>query len=170
MKRGDKAYSWKRSYSGMMDCIREDVERSHQVRCGEFHLVLIPSAMSSRMLHSTVRVTCLIALGCALEGRLPAQTWTNTSLSASQRADALLAAMGQSDKIALVQGAGGPYVGNIATNQNLKIPSLGLEDGPAGIGDGATNATAFPGPITLAASWDIALSGHYGAAVGPEAR
>src|SRR5258708_2591092 len=170
MKRGDKAYSLKRSYSGMMDCIREDVERSHQVRCGEFQVVLIPSAMLSRMLHSAVRVTCLIALGCAPEGRLLAQTWTNISLSASQRADALLAAMSQSDKIALVQGAGGPYVGNIATNQNLKIPTLGLEDGPAGIGDGANNVTAFPAPITLAASWGIALPRQDGSALGAEAR
>src|SRR3989442_15098244 len=89
----------------------------------------------STMLRRAVGITCLAGLGCALEGRLPAQIWTNSSLSASQRADALLAAMSQSDKIALVQGTGGPYVGNIATNQNLKIPALGLEDGPAGIGD-----------------------------------
>src|SRR5258707_951151 len=109
----------------------------------------------SGVVHSTaLAATCVAVLGCVLEGRLPAQSWTNTSLSASQRADALLAAMSQSDKIALVQGAGGPYVGNIATNQNLKIPTLGLEDGPAGIGDGANNVTAFPAPITLAASWD----------------
>src|SRR5229473_1200989 len=99
-----------------------------------------------------LQVACLVGLGCALEGHLAAQTWTNTSLAASQRADALLAAMSQSDKIALVQGVGGPYVGNIATNANLKIPSLGLEDGPAGIGDGANNVTAFPAPIALAAS------------------
>jgi beta-glucosidase len=78
--------------------------------------------------------------------------------------------MSQSDKIALVQGTGGPYVGNIATNQSLKIPTLGLEDGPAGIGDGANNVTAFPAPITLAASWDIALARQYGAALGAEAR
>src|SRR5260370_16450598 len=78
--------------------------------------------------------------------------------------------MSQSDKIALVHGTGGPYVGSIASNQNLRIPSLGLEDDPAGIGDGANNVTAFPAPIALAASWDIALARQYGAALGAEAR
>ena len=38
----------------------------------------------------------------SLTGRLAAQTWTNTSLSAYQRADALVSALTLSEKIALV--------------------------------------------------------------------
>jgi beta-glucosidase len=71
---------------------------------------------------------------------------------------------------AMVAGAGGSYVGNIPGNTRLGIPILYLQDGPAGIGDGANNVTAFPAPITLAASWDVALSRQYGGTLGAEAR
>ncbi len=60
-------------------------------------------------------------------------------------------------------------MGNVATNSTFKIPALGLEDGPAGIADGATGVTAFPAPIALAASWDVALAREYGVAPGTEA-
>ena len=98
------------------------------------------------------------------------QPWTNTTLSASQRAALLLNAMTFDEKVAMVAGAGGGYVGNIPNNSRLGIPALNLQDGPAGIGDGANNVTAFPAPIALAASWDTALARQYGSYMGAEAR
>jgi beta-glucosidase len=105
-------------------------------------------------------------MGC----RLLAQTWTNTALLPEQRADALLAAMTQSEKIAMVHGAGGPYVGNIPSNSRLGIPALNLQDGPAGVADGVSNVTAFPAPVGIAASWDAALARQCGAMLGQEER
>jgi len=70
------------------------------------------------------------------------------------------------EKIAMVNGAGGAYVGNIPANTRLGIPAVNLQDGPAGIGDGANNVTAFPAPITLAATWDTALAWQYGSQMG----
>jgi len=124
----------------------------------------------SRPLVSALFLLILLASWLGPLSRLPAQTWTNTSLSVYLRANALVSALTLSEKIALVQGSGGPYVGNIATNSRLAIPALGLEDGPAGIGDGATNVTALPAPIALAASWDVALARQYGQVLGAEAR
>ncbi|MGH7953320.1 MAG: glycoside hydrolase family 3 N-terminal domain-containing protein, partial [Limisphaerales bacterium] len=114
-----------------------------------------------------------IALACfwaGLTGNLSAQSWTNTTLSANQRATFLLAAMSLDEKIAMVHGVNGPYVGNIPANSRLGIPALSLEDGPAGIGDGAKNVTAFPAPIAIAASWDVSLARQFGEALGSEAR
>ncbi|HUA38125.1 MAG TPA: glycoside hydrolase family 3 C-terminal domain-containing protein [Candidatus Sulfopaludibacter sp.] len=78
------------------------------------------------------------------------------------------------DKVAMVSGTAGPtgsnYVGNIANNTRLGIPWLFLQDGPAGIGDGVSSVTAFPAPITLAASWDVSLARQYGVMLGNEAR
>ncbi len=130
------------------------------------------SGVGPRPLEFRATFLCFAALTVWLwlAAELPAQTWTNTSLSAYQRADALVSAMTLSEKIALVQGASGPYVGNIATNSRLGIPALGLEDGPAGIGDGANNVTALPAPIALAASWDVSLARQHGQVLGAEAR
>ena len=78
-----------------------------------------------------------VACSCGLPINLHAQSWTNTTLSASQRASLLLAQMTFSEKAAMVYGTGGPagsnYVGNIANNTRLGIPWLFLQDGPAGV-------------------------------------
>ena len=79
------------------------------------------------------------ACSCGLPINLHAQSWTNTTLSASQRAGLLLAQMTFSEQAAMVYGTGGPagsnYVGNIANNTRLGIPWLFLQDGPAGVAD-----------------------------------
>ena len=125
-------------------------------------------AIRRRLRHAFGR-GCLatIALGLALP--LQAQTWTNTSLTAEQRADAILAVMTLDEKAALFNGAGGPYVGNIPANTRLGIPPLNLQDGPAGVRNTvASDTTAFPAPITLAATWDVALARQYGTFIGQE--
>ena len=105
---------------------------------------------------------------------LQAQAWTNTTLSANQRATLLLAQMTFSEKAAMVYGTAGPagsnYVGNIANNTRLNIPWLFLNDGPAGLRLSDRSTTAFPAPITLAATWDTALARQYGSQMGAQSR
>ena len=47
-----------------------------------------------------------------------------------QRAAALVAKMSETEKLSLVRGYLGPYVGNVNPILNLSIPALTLEDGP----------------------------------------
>jgi beta-glucosidase len=119
---------------------------------------------------NVLHAACFMAVCCAMQTRLQAQAWTNTTLSASQRASLLLGAMSSSQEAAMVYGAGGSYVGNIPANSSPAIPALNLQDGPAGIGDSVTGVTAFPAPIALAASWDVPLARQYGVMEGSEAR
>jgi beta-glucosidase len=119
---------------------------------------------------NVIRPVCFIGFCCAMPVHLPAQSWTNTTLSASQRATLLLGAMSFGEKTAMVHGAGGAYVGNIPANARLGIPSLNLNDGPAGVRLSDNSTTAFPAPITLAATWDTALARQYGSQMGAQAR
>jgi beta-glucosidase len=116
------------------------------------------------------QIICILGVWLGAAGGLSAQSWTNTSLSAGLRASLLTNAMTFSDLATMVAGASGSYVGYIPNNTRLGIPALNLQDGPAGIGDGANNVTAFPAPITIAASWDVARSRQYGSMLGTEAR
>ena len=50
----------------------------------------------------------------------------------------------------------------------LGIPALNMTDGPVGVR--WSSSTAFPVSIALAASWDTALAGRYGRALGREAK
>ena len=119
---------------------------------------------------NVIRPVCFIGFCCAMPIHLPAQSWTNTTLSASQRATLLLGAMSFGEKTAMVHGAGGAYVGNIPANARLGIPSLNLNDGPAGVRLSDSSTTAFPAPITLAATWDTALARQYGSQMGAQCR
>ena len=94
--------------------------------------------------------------------------WLNASLTPDQRADALIAQMTLTEKLAMLSGVGGSYVGNVAANTRLGIPAIHLEDGPAGVADGMNQVTAFPAPVGVAASWDTALMNQYGQDLGAE--
>jgi beta-glucosidase len=56
----------------------------------------------------------------------------------------------------------------------LGIPAFHIANGPAGMGPAGDNpqkpATAFPAPIALASTWDVALGENYGLAIGKEAK
>src|SRR5580693_1730881 len=123
-----------------------------------------------KILGQTAKGIFFIGILFGVTGGLQAQSWTNTTLSASQRAVLLTNAMTFSEMTAMVAGTSGSYVGYIPNNTRLGIPALNLQDGPAGIGDGANNVTAFPAPITIAASWDVAVSRQFGSIMGAEAR
>jgi beta-glucosidase len=116
---------------------------------------------------SFVGIVWLFSSGLSLAQSSP---WMNTALTPEQRADLLVSQMTLDEKIAMVHGVAGQYVGNGTNNARLGIPALHLQDGPAGVADGVQNVTALPAPIALAASWDLALARQYGALAGAEAR
>lgn len=86
---------------------------------------------------------------------------------ARARAEDIVADMTFDEQLALVHGEYGNYVGNLAAAGPLA--ALGLDDGPAGVAR-FSGVTAFPSPITLAATWDRALVRRWGAAMGAEQR
>lgn len=87
--------------------------------------------------------------------------------AAKTRAAEILAKMSQDEKLQLVRGIEGKYVGNVAATAGL--PALTLQDGPAGVARFG-GVTAFPAPITLAASWNRDLVQRWGAAMAAEER
>jgi len=89
-------------------------------------------------------------------------------MTPSDRARKLLAQMQMSDKISMVHGVSGDYVGYTPIISSLGIPSLHEEDGPQGVADGATQVTCWPSALTVVASWDVDLQYSYGAAMGRE--
>lgn len=87
----------------------------------------------------------------------------------AQRASALLAKLSLDQKISLLHGYKGPYVGQIVSPSVLPSP-LTMEDGPSGVADGVENVTCFPSALTVAQSWDLELFKSYSAAMAFEQR
>ncbi len=84
------------------------------------------------------------------------------SASLEERIESLLEKMTLEEKIALLSGEGFEVKGI----KRLAIPALKMSDGPAGVRWG--RATAFPAPISLAASWNPELVQEVGRAMGEE--
>ena len=95
--------------------------------------------------------------------------WTAPADDPDSRARALLAKMNLTEKIVLVHGTSGPYVGNVAGNSRLGIPSICMNDGPQGFrAQDAGTTTAWPSGLTVAAAFDRGLANTWGAAMGEE--
>ncbi|MCU1680307.1 MAG: glycoside hydrolase family 3 domain protein [Amycolatopsis sp.] len=94
--------------------------------------------------------------------------WVGSTAPVPQRVSQLLAQMSQAQKISLLHGTGGAYVGNTPAIPALCVPAVGLEDGPAGVGEGLNGVTQLPAPVAAAATWDVAAEQQYGAVVGSE--
>lgn len=95
------------------------------------------------------------------------------SSSPSERAEEMLSQMNITEKISMLHGKNGIYVGNIAGNDRLGIPSIHMQDGPQGFrvttgtgDDGST--TAWPSALSAAASWDPKLMYRWAEAMGQE--
>jgi beta-glucosidase len=98
-----------------------------------------------------------------------ARPWKNAALAPVDRANALLAQMTLAEKISMMhQGASCDYGACVDGNARLGIPQLRLQDGPAGVADGATGVTQLPAPVAGAATWDTDLMGEYGKVIGAE--
>jgi len=122
----------------------------------------------------------------------PAQArpaWMNRSLTAAQRADAVLAAMTEDEKLTLVFGYFGgdmpPHYKKIAQAlpqsagyvhgvPRLGIPAQFQTDAGLGVasqqGPAPRERTSLPGSIAAAAAWDTALAERGGRMIGAEAR
>jgi beta-glucosidase len=87
--------------------------------------------------------------------------------AAASRAAELREKLSLDEKLRLVHGGQGAFVGNVAAVAGL--PALTLQDGPAGVARFG-GVTAFPAPITLAASWNRELVQRWGAAMAAEER
>jgi beta-glucosidase len=120
--------------------------------------------------HGALVIVVLVGLLMAGEARAASSPWMDSTLPPEQRANLLLNAMTLDEKITMVHGVSGPYVGDGAGIDRLGVPALHLSDGPAGVADGIQGVTALPAPILLAASWDPALARQYGRLIGQEAR
>ena len=96
--------------------------------------------------------------------------WVHSTQPISQRVSQLLAAMTLDQKISMMHGNNNssPYIGNISAIPSLCIPALGLQDGPAGVGDGLGGVTQMPSGNSSAATFDTALEQQYGSAIGAE--
>src|SRR4051794_13500957 len=100
-------------------------------------------------------LTAAVAPGSAAPADAASSPWMNTALSASQRADELIAAMTLDEKVAMVHGIGLPLAGagaaSVPANTRLGIPALALSDGPLGVGNSATGVTEWPDALNNAA-------------------
>ncbi|WP_037606362.1 discoidin domain-containing protein [Streptacidiphilus rugosus] len=96
--------------------------------------------------------------------------WINEpSVAVSTRVAQLMGAMTQDQKDAMLYGDGSSvYIGQIAGQPSLCIPSVNLEDGPSGVGDGLGGVTQFPDGEVSAATFDPGYEHDFGAAVGQE--
>jgi beta-glucosidase len=122
-------------------------------------------------LRGWVFAACALAVALAwptsaalAEGRCGTYAWCNTALSPAQRAQLMLAAMSQSDKVGILTGMAASDVG---------LPAIKWTDGAVGAGgagSGSSDATAMPAGIALAANFDQSTAQRYGTVVGAEVR
>lgn len=96
--------------------------------------------------------------------------WLNPTLSVATRVQLIMQKMTVADEIKIVEGQGSsqPYVFYVAGNPALCMPSLGFEDGPAGVADGLKNVTQLPAGVALAATFSRPLALQYGSVIGAE--
>jgi beta-glucosidase len=106
---------------------------------------------------------------------LPMADWRYAP-EVESRVEGLIGSMSLDDKIDLVTGDMNHHFGFYnAALPHLGIPEMAMADGPPGIRIGnpevhEQKATALPGPIALAATWNLDLARRYGEVLGQEAR
>ncbi|MGE5559174.1 MAG: glycoside hydrolase family 3 C-terminal domain-containing protein [Bacillota bacterium] len=116
-----------------------------------------------KILGAVLAFFCMIITYAAAENDA-APPYKNPKLPVEDRINDLIPRMTLEEKIDLLGGAG------FATKPNarLGIPEMRMTDGPVGVRTNKT--TAFPGGITLAATWDIEMARNIGWAIGREVR
>jgi beta-glucosidase len=134
-----------------------------------------------RTLAAAVATTCTLLVACgapaaSAAGRCGAHPWCDTSLSPDGRANLLVGQMTNDEKAAFlggddvsgVLGGEGTHTGTQQGVPRLELPTIYYSDGPQGSRSG--QATAMPGPMALAATFDRETARTYGALVGDEVR
>ncbi|HSU42124.1 MAG TPA: glycoside hydrolase family 3 C-terminal domain-containing protein [Polyangiaceae bacterium] len=87
--------------------------------------------------------------------------------AARASAETIVARMTLTETATLLYGGAGGIIGG--TSAAGPIPALSYDDGPGGVAH-VSGATAFPDPITLAATWDRDLVERWAEAMGAEER
>lgn len=134
-----------------------------------------------RRRRSLVVAFALLALALAAPaaeaaGRCGQHPWCDTSLSEQTRAQLLLSAITQEEKVGLLAGddslgvVGGEHLhtGTQFGIPRLDVPTVLYSDGPVGPRQG--RSTGLPAPIALAATFSPALAGEHGRVAALEAR
>ena len=101
-------------------------------------------------------------------GDVSKRPWCNTGLSADQRADLLLHALTEADKIRLLAGVASSHTGQTAAIPRVGLRSVFLTDDSKGVKQGL--ATALPIPLAVAATFDTHMADQAGAVIGNEAK
>jgi beta-glucosidase len=113
--------------------------------------------------------------------------WSNSSLSADERASMVLKQMTLDEKISLLHGTGmeglspmSPLAihsnggaGYVVGIPRLGIPAIQMSDAAYGVrnsGENGRYSTALPADVAAAASWDLDAAHEYGALIGRELR
>jgi beta-glucosidase len=131
-----------------------------------------------------IAVLTLSSWGSFALAQAPDQPWTNTHLSADERADLVVKQMTLDEKIQLVHGSmamlGRKIPGALGGDGFVPgIPRLGIPDlNLIGAGVGVTNlgkrtngqATALPASLAETATWDPKLAYEFGTVIGRETR
>lgn len=101
---------------------------------------------------------------------LDAAVYKDSKAPVEKRVEDLLGRMTLEEKLVMLGGTG-------FTTQpipRLGVPAMGMVDAGLGVRGGTDStrgpATAFPGGVTMASTWDTNLIGRVGAAIGVEAR
>ena len=116
-----------------------------------------------------------VVIGAAVVAAVPlaqaatAQPWRNAAQTPVDRANQLLAQLTEAQKLSMMhQGASCDWGACVDAIPSLGVPQLRLQDGPAGVADGATGVTQLPAPVAGAATWDTGLMQQYGQVIGSE--
>ena len=105
----------------------------------------------------------MLTSGSTVSKTADKNSYQDTSLPVNVRVADLISKMTLAEKIEQLSGIGF----DTRANTRLGIPAVSMADGPAGVRKG--NATAFPAPVSMAASWDPELLERIGKVIGQEA-
>ncbi len=120
-------------------------------------------------MYSTRRFITIIVSVILVTSTLNAQNaprYKDPASPVETRVQDLLSKMTLEEKVDMLGGVEDFY---IRPNERLGIPKIKMADGPLGVRNYG-KATAFPGGIAFAASWNKDLTERFGEAVGKEAR
>jgi beta-glucosidase len=104
-------------------------------------------------------------------GRCGHHPWCDTSLSPDERAGLLVQALTLDEKISLLAGGDASvHTGSTNPVPRLDLPPTYVTDGPVGVRQGSSAATALPAPMAAAAAFDEGLARLDGETIGDEAK
>src|SRR5215468_4483661 len=105
----------------------------------------------------------------------PCAAWMDPHDSADHRANALVAAMTQDQKMGMLTFSDPPWfafygtAGHVNGIPGLCVPDLVLSDAGSGVAGAQIATTIFPSGVAQASTWDPTMQRRLGRAIGQEA-